>query len=127
MVHFVADHDAVRNAAEQTLQCGVVRSKSGGEYESGFLAMPFGQASFEAGIELVRATDIARPTGARPIGFHGLVHPLPHHGVLGHAEVIVAAPDHYRLIRMPLEPRKRVSTADAAQGREGAVLIGVLQ
>ncbi|MCY1310588.1 hypothetical protein D9M70_607930 [compost metagenome] len=55
------------------------------------------------------------------------MHLLAHGRVLRHAEVVVAAPDHHRLLLATIQLGQGVLAADAAEGSEGAVLVGGLQ
>jgi len=55
------------------------------------------------------------------------VHRLANGGMLGHAQVVVAAPDDDGTLSIIRQLRQWVLAADPAQGGEGAVLIGGLQ
>jgi len=55
------------------------------------------------------------------------VEPLANGGMLGHAQVVVAAPDDDGTLSIIRQLRHWVLAADPAQGGEGAVLIGGLQ
>lgn len=127
VVQFIADHHAVGDAPQQTLEGGVVGAEAGGEDQRRFLAVPVGQARLQAGIQLVRAADIARTAGASAVGLQRVVHLLAHSGMLRHAEVVVAAPDHHRFLLAAIQLGQWVLAADAAEGGEGAVLVGRLQ
>ncbi|QDL02687.1 hypothetical protein IHMA87_02403 [Pseudomonas paraeruginosa] len=127
VVQLIADHHAVGDAPQQALEGGIIGAEAGGEDQRRFLAVPVGQASFQAGIHLVRATDIARSAGARSVGLQRIVHLFAHCRMLRHPEVVVAAPDHHRFLLAAIQLGQRVLATDAAEGSEGAVLVGGLQ
>jgi len=127
VVQRVADHDAVGDLAQQALQRGVIRAEAGREHQCRFLAMPVGQAVFQPCIQLVGTADVARTAGARAVGIQRQVHRLANGGMLGHAQVVVAAPDDDGTLSIIRQLRHWVLAADPAQGGEGAVLIGGLQ
>ena len=127
VVQLIADHHAVGNAPQQALEGGIVGAEAGGEHQRCLLAMPVGQARLQAGVQLVGAADVARTAGAGAVGLQRIVHLLAHGWVLGHPEVVVAAPDHDRFLVAALQFGQRVLATDAAEGGEGAVLVGGLQ
>ncbi|MNE66992.1 hypothetical protein D3C80_1625760 [compost metagenome] len=75
----------------------------------------------------MRTANVARTAGACAVGLQRLVHLLPDDGVLGHPEVVVAAPDDYRFLVAAFQFGQWVLAADAAEGGESAVLVGGLQ
>ncbi len=127
VVQLIADHHAVGDAPQQALEGGIIGAKAGGENQRRLLAVPVGQASFQTGIHLVRAADIARSAGARSVGLQRIVHLFAHCRMLRHPEVVIAAPDHHRFLLTAIQFGQRVLAADAAEGGEGAVLVGGLQ
>ncbi len=97
VVHGVARHQTVWNLAQQALQGRIVRAEAGWKDQRGLLVMPLGKAGFQAGIQLMGSADIARAAGAGAVGLECDVHLLAHRRVLGHSQVVVAAPDNDRL------------------------------
>src|SRR5690606_8148234 len=105
----------------------IVRAETGWKDQRGLLAMPLGKAGFQAGIQLMGSADIARSAGAGAVGLECYVHLLAHRRVLGHSQVVVAAPDNDRLPVAAVELCQRVLATDAAERCERAVLVGGLQ
>ena len=74
-----------------------MRSRSvplGTEDERRLLAMKVGELALKLHERMIRARNIARPTGARPHPCRDLDHCANHFRMLAHAEIIVGAPDH---------------------------------
>ena len=72
---------------------GVVGHIGRGEEQGRFLAMQVGQLALQLDMVMRGAGDIARAAGARAGGIQRLVHGGQHDRVLGHAQIVVGAPD----------------------------------
>lgn len=112
VIQFVTEHHAVRELPEQALKGGIIGAKTGREDQRRLLAMPFGDASLKLTEKIMRTTDVARPTGTSTIAVDGMMHCRSDALMLGHAEIIVAAPNYNFAVIIVSEMGHRVAAAN---------------
>ncbi len=114
VVERVRQQQAVRQQLGDGRDAGLVRDIAGGEHQRGRLAVQVGELALQLDQRMVGAGDIAGAAGAGAHAGGDVDHGADHLGVLGHAEIVVGAPDHHlaRAVRgMPERVRKAAGDA----------------
>ena len=109
VVERVGQQQAIRQQLGDRGNAGLVGDVARGKDQRGLLAVQVGEFALELDQRMIGAGDIARAAGAGAHPRGGLDHRAHHLRMLGHAEVIVRAPDHHVLRtvrRMPDRMRK---------------------
>ena len=109
VVERVGEQQAVRQQLCNRGDAGLVRDIARGKDQRGLLAVQLRQFALELDQRMIGAGDIARPPGPGAHPCCGLDHRAHDFRMLGHAEVIVRAPDHHvtrTIRRMPDGMRK---------------------
>ena len=99
MVQRVGIDDQPGKELGQGRERGVIGDIGRGEQQRRFLAMQIGQFGLELLVIDRRARDVARPARACAGGAQRFFHGFDHHGVLPHAQIVVAAPNGDILLR----------------------------
>ena len=94
VVERVGQDQAVRQQLGDRGDAGLVRDIARREYQRGRLVVQVGELALELDQRMVGAGDVARAARAGTHARCGLDHGADHLRVLGHAEVVVRAPDH---------------------------------
>ena len=110
VVERVRQDQAVRQQLGDGRDAGLVRDIAGGEHQRGRLAVQVGELALELDQRMVGAGDIAGAAGAGAHAGGDVDHGADHLGVLGHAEIIVGAPDHDLARPVPANARGRAES-----------------
>ena len=114
VVERVGQDQAVRQQLGDGRDAGLIRDIAGGEHQRGRLAVQVGELALKLDQRMIGAGDIAGAAGAGAHAGGDVDHGADHLGVLGHAEIIVGAPDHdlaRPVRRMPEGVRKASGNA----------------
>ena len=114
VVERVRQDQAIRQQLGDGRDAGLVRDIAGGEHQRGRLAVQVGELALQLDQRMVGAGDVAGAAGAGAHAGGDVDHGADHLGVLGHAEIVVGAPDHDLALagrRMPVGVRKAAGDA----------------
>ena len=109
VVERVRQDQAVRQQLGDGRDAGLVRDIAGSEQQRGRFAVQVGELALQLDQRVVGAGDVAGAPGAGAHAGGDVDHGADHLGVLGHAEIVVGAPDHYFALagrRVPVGVRK---------------------
>jgi hypothetical protein len=114
VVERVRQNEAVRQKLGDGRDAGLVRHIAGGEQQRGLFAVQVGEFALQLDQRMVGAGDVAGAAGACAHTGGDVDQGADHLGVLGHAEIVVGAPDHdlaLALRRMPQRVREPAGDA----------------
>ncbi len=114
VVERVRQQQAIGQQLGDGRDAGLVRHIAGGENQRRRLAMQVGELALQLDQRMIGAGDIAGAAGAGAHAGGDIDHGADHLGVLGHAEIVVGAPDHHLARagrRMPEGVRKAAGDA----------------
>ncbi len=128
VVERIRQDQAIRQQLGDGRDAGLVRDIAGGEQQRCRLAVQVGELALQLDQRMMGAGDVAGAAGAGAHAGRRFDHGADHLGVLGHAEVIVGAPDHHiaRTLR-GVPQRVRKPAGYAFQVREDPVTALVMQ
>ncbi len=122
MIERIGQDQAVRQKLRDRGDAGLVRDIAGREHQGGRLVVQVGELTLELDQRMVGAGDVARAARAGAHAGCGLDHGADHLRVLGHAEVVVRAPDHDVALALRGVPdRVRKTACDALEIGENPV------
>ena len=108
MIQFVGKDDAARQNLGQCRQRCLIRHIARGEQQGTGLAVPVGQLALELDVIMGVAANIAGSARSRTDIMQSFFHRRDHIGMLAHRQIIVRAPDGYRLRTVVMRETARI-------------------